>query len=172
MQRTDQTADMPDVPRSSSYAPRKLRLSTIATLAANARRISNARSQPVGIRPPGTAYRTTYRSGGRRRGACGDDGPSDPAPPPARLLAELPERHPTDAEEYHGEVVPYYPNPLREPMRTCCTAQWRKWRCEIFPQRHRIWQMKRPGAAVNSEFYMVLGDAWQATGSPGGRRRV
>ena len=32
---------------------------------------------------------------------------------PARdLLAELPERHLTDAEDYHGEVVPYYPSPL------------------------------------------------------------
>ena len=32
---------------------------------------------------------------------------------PARdLLAELLERHPTDAEEYRGAVVPYYPNPL------------------------------------------------------------
>ena len=33
-------------------------------------------------------------------------------PPTRDLLAEMPERHPTEAEEYHGEVVPYYPKPL------------------------------------------------------------
>ncbi len=31
-------------------------------------------------------------------------------PPSRNLLAELPERHPTEAEEYHGAVVPYYPS--------------------------------------------------------------
>lgn len=32
---------------------------------------------------------------------------------PARnLLANLSENHPTEAKEYHGEVVPYYPSPL------------------------------------------------------------
>ena len=30
-------------------------------------------------------------------------------PPPGNLLAEFRERPP---EEYHGEVVPYYPSPL------------------------------------------------------------
>ena len=33
-------------------------------------------------------------------------------PPNRDLLAELPERHLSDADEYHGEVVPYYPSPL------------------------------------------------------------
>ena len=32
--------------------------------------------------------------------------------PPANPLADLPERHETDATAYHGEVVVYYPNPL------------------------------------------------------------
>jgi tetratricopeptide (TPR) repeat protein len=32
--------------------------------------------------------------------------------PTRDLLAELPERHLTDAEDYHGEVAPYYPSPL------------------------------------------------------------
>jgi tetratricopeptide (TPR) repeat protein len=32
--------------------------------------------------------------------------------PTRDLLAELPERHLTEAEDYHGEVVPYYPSPL------------------------------------------------------------
>ena len=35
--------------------------------------------------------------------------------PPARdLLAEMPERHPTEAEEYHGEVVPTIPTPAAD----------------------------------------------------------
>jgi tetratricopeptide (TPR) repeat protein len=33
--------------------------------------------------------------------------------PPANLLAPLPERHETELNEYRGEVVPYYPEPLR-----------------------------------------------------------
>jgi predicted CXXCH cytochrome family protein len=33
-------------------------------------------------------------------------------PPERDLLAERAERHPTQADEYHGEVVPYYPSPL------------------------------------------------------------
>src|SRR5260370_36176261 len=33
-------------------------------------------------------------------------------PPSHDLLAELVERHPTEAEEYRGEVVPYYPSTL------------------------------------------------------------
>ncbi len=32
--------------------------------------------------------------------------------PTRDLLAELPERHLTDAEDYHGKVVPYYPQPF------------------------------------------------------------
>jgi len=33
-------------------------------------------------------------------------------PPSRDLLADLAERHPTEAEEYRGEVVPYYPSTL------------------------------------------------------------
>ena len=33
-------------------------------------------------------------------------------PPSGDLMAELAERHPTEAEEYRGEVVPYYPATL------------------------------------------------------------
>ena len=54
-------------------------------------------------------------------------------------------------------------------MRTCCTARWRKWRCEIISQQGTagIWLVKRPGCGLrNSEFYMVLGDAWQSSGKP------
>ena len=48
-------------------------------------------------------------------------------PPPGDLLAELPERHPTEAEEYRGEVVPYDPRRCRGPGRTRSTGRWPKW---------------------------------------------
>ena len=89
--------------------------------------------------------------------------------PPARdLLAELSERHPTDAEEYHGEVVPYYPNPL---PRTDDNALYRA--VAQVAIRNNLQQgvadLARETARVrpaNSEFYMVLGDAWQSSGKP------
>jgi len=89
--------------------------------------------------------------------------------PPARdLLAELPERHPTDAEEYHGEVVPYYPNPLprtdenllyRAVAQVALRNNIEQGLANLAPEIARI----RPG---NSEFYMVLGDSWQSIGKP------
>ena len=89
--------------------------------------------------------------------------------PPARdLLAELSERHPTDAEEYHGEVVPYYPNPLprtdenmlyRAVAQVALRNNLRQGVVDLARETARV----RPG---NSEFYMVLGDAWQNSGKP------
>ena len=89
--------------------------------------------------------------------------------PPARdLLAELPERHPTDAEEYRGEVVPYYPNPLpRTDENVLYHAVAQVALRNNLPQGladlARETARVRPG---NSEFYMVLGDAWQSSGKP------
>jgi predicted CXXCH cytochrome family protein len=89
--------------------------------------------------------------------------------PPARdLLAELSERHPTDAEEYRGEVVPYYPNPL---PRTDDNLLYRA--VAQVAMRNNLQQgvadLARETARVrpaNSEFYMALGDAWQSSGKP------
>jgi predicted CXXCH cytochrome family protein len=89
--------------------------------------------------------------------------------PPARdLLAELPERHPTDTEEYHGEVVPYYPNPLPRTddnllYRAVAQVALRNNLQEGVADLARETARVRPG---NSEFYMVLGDASQSSGKP------
>ncbi len=89
--------------------------------------------------------------------------------PPARdLLAELPERHPTEAEEYHGEVVPYYPSDLKDvkqgslyqavaqvALKNNLTKGLPELASEIAAQKPR-----------EAEFYMVLGAGWQASGEP------
>ena len=89
--------------------------------------------------------------------------------PPARdLLAELTERHPTDAEEYHGEVVPYYPNPFprtdenllyRAVAQVALRNNLPLGLADLAREVARV----RPG---NSEFYLVLGDAWKNSGKP------
>ena len=89
--------------------------------------------------------------------------------PPARdLLAQLSERHPTEAEEYHGEVVPYYPNPLprtddnllyRAVAQVAMRNNLQQGLADLARETARV----RPG---NAEFYMVLGDAWKASGEP------
>ena len=89
--------------------------------------------------------------------------------PPARdLLAELSERHPTEAEEYRGEVVPYYPNPLpRTDENLLYRAVAQVALRNNLPQG--VADLAREIARVrlgNSEFYMVLGDAWQSSGKP------
>jgi predicted CXXCH cytochrome family protein len=87
-------------------------------------------------------------------------------PPSRDLLAEFPERHPTDADEYHGEVVPYYPNPLprtdenllyRAVAQVALRNNLERGLADLARETARV----RPG---NSEFYMVLGDAWQSSG--------
>ena len=73
-------------PRSAHWSPASIRMTPIvlgATCPSGERRMWSMRSSP-----------TTLSSA-----KC----------QPAILLAELPERHLTDAEDYHGEVVPYYP---------------------------------------------------------------
>jgi predicted CXXCH cytochrome family protein len=89
--------------------------------------------------------------------------------PSRDLLAELSERHPTDAEEYHGEVVPYYPNPLPRTdenllYRAVAQVALRNNLAQGLADLARETARVRPG---NSEFYIVLGDAWQTSGKPG-----
>ena len=88
--------------------------------------------------------------------------------PPARdLLAELAERHPTEAAEYHGEVVPYYPPaPLTgEDALYSAVAQVQfqsnleKGVADLAREVGR----QRPREA---EFYIQLGAAWQSVGKP------
>jgi predicted CXXCH cytochrome family protein len=89
-------------------------------------------------------------------------------PPPRDLLAELAERHPTEAEEYHGEVLPYYPSTL---SRTGADALYRalaqvamknNLRAGVAELARQVALQQPPEPA----WYMQLGDAWLAGGEP------
>jgi tetratricopeptide (TPR) repeat protein len=84
-------------------------------------------------------------------------------PEPGDLLAERPEPPPDD---YHGEIVPYYPSPLPQ------TGENALYRAVAqvglgnnleggLPQLAREIESRKPR---EPEFYIVLGDAWRATG--------
>ena len=88
---------------------------------------------------------------------------------PARdLLAELPERHPTEAEDYHGEVVAYYPSSLTDEgegrlyhavaqveLKNNLESGLRELDSEVKREQPR-----------EAEFYAVLGSAWASSGRP------
>jgi tetratricopeptide (TPR) repeat protein len=85
-------------------------------------------------------------------------------PPPGDLLAGLPERHPSESEEYRGEVVPYYPAALPNVMygfaaQIAMRNNLQKGLAEL----DRELKVQQPRVA---EWYMVLGDGWQASGKP------
>ncbi|HEY2014627.1 MAG TPA: tetratricopeptide repeat protein, partial [Bryobacteraceae bacterium] len=87
--------------------------------------------------------------------------------PPARdLLAELPERHPTEEQEYHGEVVPYYPAAL---PRTGPDALY-KALAQVAMKNNLaagVAELARQLALQQPrepEWYLQLGDAWLAAG--------
>lgn len=80
--------------------------------------------------------------------------------------AELQERHLSDAEEYHGEVVPYYPSPLpktTENSRYLAVAQ-------VAQQNNLNKGVADLAREMNqhppreAEFYIALGDAWKNIG--------
>jgi tetratricopeptide (TPR) repeat protein len=84
---------------------------------------------------------------------------------PANALVEFAER---PAEEYRGEVVPYYPPPLPQ------TPQNALYRAVAqvglgnnvaagLPEMVRLLNQIQPQEA---EFYMVLGDGWKSAGKP------
>ncbi len=88
--------------------------------------------------------------------------------PSRDLLAELSERHPTEAEEYHGEVVPYYPSDLSEVKegalyRAVAQVAMKNNLARGLPELSSLINARKPREA---EFYMVLGSAWQASGEP------
>jgi predicted CXXCH cytochrome family protein len=88
---------------------------------------------------------------------------------PARdLLADLPETHETDRSAYHGEVIPYYPNPLPqngESRLYTAAAQVANGSNLIAGVRQLAAEVERqkPGQA---EFYFVLGEAWRDANIP------
>jgi tetratricopeptide (TPR) repeat protein len=90
--------------------------------------------------------------------------------PPARdLLAELKESHPAPADEYHGEVAPYYPNPFppgRESALYAALAQVKDGR-NLTDGISRLASELSQAGVVRAEFYLALGDAWHRAGEPG-----
>jgi tetratricopeptide (TPR) repeat protein len=84
------------------------------------------------------------------------------------LLAELAERHPTEAEEYHGEVVPYYPSTLSPSGADALyralaqVAMKNNLRMGVAELARQV-ALQQPREA---EWYIQLGDAWLASGEP------
>jgi cytochrome c-type biogenesis protein CcmH/NrfG len=88
--------------------------------------------------------------------------------PTRDLLADLPETHETDQTAYHGEVIPYYPNPLPESGESrlyTAVAQVANGSNLIAGVRQLATEIDRrkPGQA---EFYFVLGEAWRDANIP------
>jgi superkiller protein 3 len=84
---------------------------------------------------------------------------------PAGALLEFAER---PAEEYHGEVVAYYPSPLPETpqnalYRAVAQVGLGNNVASGLPDLVRLIEEIKPREA---EFYMVLGDGWKSAGKP------
>ena len=84
-------------------------------------------------------------------------------PPPANLLAELPE---PKVEDYHGEVAPYYPSLLPATGENAlyhAVAQVGLGNNleSGLPELAREIEKQKP---LEAEFYIVLGDGWRSVG--------
>lgn len=89
-------------------------------------------------------------------------------PPSRNLLAELAERHPTEAEEYRGEVVPYYPATLGQAgedalYRALAQVAMKNNLRTGVAELARLISLQQPREA---EWYIQLGGAWLASGEP------
>jgi tetratricopeptide (TPR) repeat protein len=89
-------------------------------------------------------------------------------PPHRDLLAELPERHLSDSDEYHGEVIPYYPSPLpptgENPLyRAVAQVALQNNLQQGLAELSREISRRLP---PEMEFYTTLGDAWRNSGKP------
>ena len=89
-------------------------------------------------------------------------------PPSRDLLADLAERHPTEAEEYRAEVVPYDPPALPQSGPDALYAAL----AQVSMQNNlrtgvveldRLLAAQRPPEA---EWYIQLGNAWRSSGKP------
>jgi len=84
------------------------------------------------------------------------------------LQAELQERHLTDAEEYHGEVIPYYPSPLPKTSENNLYLAL----AQVALQNNLQKGVTDLAREMNQhppremEFYTALGDAWKNSRNP------
>jgi predicted CXXCH cytochrome family protein len=88
-------------------------------------------------------------------------------PLPSRdLLAELAERHPSEADEYHGEVVPYYPaaSGAAALYRALAQVVEKNNLREGVVEFARLMALQPPR---EPEWYLRLGDAWLASAESG-----
>ena len=89
--------------------------------------------------------------------------------PPARdPLAPLAERPEFDANQYHGEVVPYYPSPLPKTgdnalYLAVAQVTQKSNLAKGLPQLSAEMVRQKPAQA---EFYVELGQAWLSAGNP------
>jgi tetratricopeptide (TPR) repeat protein len=84
-------------------------------------------------------------------------------PPSRDLLAELAERHPTEAEEYRGEVVPYYPSNPDALYRALAQVILKNNLRAGVVELARLIGVRQPREPI---WHMQLGDAWLASGEP------
>ena len=89
-------------------------------------------------------------------------------PPSRDLLAEVGERHPSDEEEYRGEVVAYYPTtmPRQGPealYRALAQVAMKNNLRAGVAELARLLSLQQPREA---EWYIQLGDAWLASEDP------
>jgi tetratricopeptide (TPR) repeat protein len=87
-------------------------------------------------------------------------------PPTGDLLAEISERHPTETEEYRGEVVPYYPSPLPQTIENMLYKGVAQVALKNNLQQGLADLSRETSQRPPSqpEFYVALGDAWQNSG--------
>jgi tetratricopeptide (TPR) repeat protein len=86
--------------------------------------------------------------------------------PAGDLLAEISERHPTEAEEYRGEVVPYYPSPLPQTSENMLYKSVAQVALKNNLQQGLadLSRETRQTPPAQSEFYLALGGAWRNSG--------
>ena len=83
-------------------------------------------------------------------------------PPPGDLLAAIPEREEFDANQYRGEVVPYYPAKGVSPLYSAVAQVTQKSNLgKGLPQLAALIAQQKP---VAPEFYIELGQAWLSAG--------
>lgn len=85
-------------------------------------------------------------------------------PPAGDLLAAIPEREEFDANQYHGEVVPYYPAKGVSALYAAVAQVTQKSNlAKGLPQLAALIAQQKPAAP---EFYVELGQAWLSAGKP------
>jgi predicted CXXCH cytochrome family protein len=84
-------------------------------------------------------------------------------PPREQLLAQIPEREEFDANQYHGEVVPYYPAAPNALYTAVAQVTQRTNLAKGIPRLIAEIEKQKP---AGPEVYIELGQAWMSTHKP------